>query len=129
MIIRKIACSIREGARELARPTAQTPQYRQSRSERKKVEMLFAHLKRIMKLDQLRGSGSSASGGANHRNDLLPLKSLNALARRELSSVRRGWVKRVVIVPKLMAAEIFSELGIVRPSPHAPGVMVSTMDA
>lgn len=32
----------------------QTPEYRQSRRDRKKVEMLFAHLKRILKLDRLR---------------------------------------------------------------------------
>ncbi|WP_145759834.1 IS1182 family transposase [Variovorax atrisoli] len=58
---RKIARSIHEGAREVARSIAQTPQYRQSRRERKKVEMLFAHLKRIMKLDRLRLRGLSGA--------------------------------------------------------------------
>ena len=47
--------------REIARSIAQTPEYRNSRRERKKVEMLFAHLKRIMKLDRLRLRGISGA--------------------------------------------------------------------
>jgi hypothetical protein len=35
--------------------------YRQSRRDRKKVEMLFAHLKRIMKMDRLRLRGISGA--------------------------------------------------------------------
>ena len=58
---RKIARSVHEGARDVARSIAQTPQYGQSRRERKKVEMLFAHLKRIMKLDRLRLRGLSGA--------------------------------------------------------------------
>ncbi len=54
---RKIARSIHDGAREVARSLAQTPAYSQSRRQRKEVEMLFAHLKRIMKLDRLRFRG------------------------------------------------------------------------
>src|SRR5260370_22664202 len=38
----------------MARDIAQTEAYRTSRCQRKKVEMLFAHLKRILKLDRLR---------------------------------------------------------------------------
>lgn len=38
----------------MARRIAKTPDYLVSRCERKKVDMLFAHLKRIMKLDRLR---------------------------------------------------------------------------
>jgi hypothetical protein len=55
--IRKIARSIHEDARDVARRIATTPEYKQSRRERKKVEMLFAHLKRILKLDRLRLRG------------------------------------------------------------------------
>lgn len=55
--IRKIARSIFEQARDWARKIATTPQYSQSRRERKKVEMLFAHLKRILRLDRLRLRG------------------------------------------------------------------------
>jgi hypothetical protein len=49
--------SVHERSRDIARAIAGTPQYRQSRRDRKKVEMLFAHLKRILKLDRLRLRG------------------------------------------------------------------------
>ena len=51
---RKIARSIHEAARDVARRIAATLKYVRSRHERKKVEMLFAYLKRISKLDRLR---------------------------------------------------------------------------
>jgi transposase len=54
---RKIPRSIHEGARDIARAIATTDAYVISRRERKKVEMLFAHLKRILKLDRLRLRG------------------------------------------------------------------------
>jgi hypothetical protein len=49
--------SIHEGARDMARDIAKTDAWLTSRRERKKVEMLFAHLKRILKLDRLRLRG------------------------------------------------------------------------
>jgi transposase len=58
---RKVARSIHEAARDEARRIATTPAYKQSRRERKKVEMLFAHLKRILKLDRLRLRGPSGA--------------------------------------------------------------------
>jgi transposase len=54
---RKIPRSLYEGARDLARSLAETSAFEQSRRERKKVEMLFAHLKRILRLDRLRLRG------------------------------------------------------------------------
>jgi transposase len=54
---RKIPRSIHEGARDMARDIAKTDAYRTSRRQRKKVEMLFAHLKRILRLDRLRLRG------------------------------------------------------------------------
>ncbi len=51
--------SIHEPARDVARAIAKTDAYRQSRNDRKKVEMLFAHLKRILKFDKLRLRGPS----------------------------------------------------------------------
>jgi transposase len=60
--LRKIVRSVHESARNVARAIAKTDAYKQSRKDRKKVEMLFAHLKRIMKLDRLRLRGLS---GAN----------------------------------------------------------------
>ena len=49
--------SIHEVAREKARDIAKTDAYLTSRRERKKVEMLFAHLKRILRLGRLRLRG------------------------------------------------------------------------
>lgn len=54
---RKIARSIYESSRDIARRIATTQQYQRSRRDRKKVEMLFAHLKRILKVDRLRLRG------------------------------------------------------------------------
>lgn len=54
---RKVPRSIYEGARDMARDISETDAYVTSRRERKKVEMLFAHLKRILKLDRLRLRG------------------------------------------------------------------------
>ena len=61
MPARKILRSIHEGARDLARDLALTDAYLTSRRERKKVEMLFAHLKRILKLDRLRLRGPNGA--------------------------------------------------------------------
>jgi transposase len=58
---RKIARSIHESARDVAREIAKTDAYQQSRKDRKKVEMLFAHLKRIPKLRRLRLRGLSGA--------------------------------------------------------------------
>jgi transposase len=54
---RKIPRSIYEGARDTARALANTEAFEQSRRDRKRVEMLFAHLKRILKLGRLRLRG------------------------------------------------------------------------
>jgi len=54
---RKIPRSIYEEARDVARALAKTEAFEQSRRDRKRVEMLFAHLKRILKLGCLRLRG------------------------------------------------------------------------
>ena len=59
--VRKVLRSIHEGARDMARDLALTDAYLTSRRERKKVEMLFAHLKRILKLDRLRLRGPNGA--------------------------------------------------------------------
>jgi transposase len=61
MPARKIMRSIHEDARDLARDIATTDAYLVSRRQRKKVEMLFAHLKRILKLDRLRLRGPNGA--------------------------------------------------------------------
>jgi transposase len=58
---RKLLRSIHEDARDVARKIALTDAYLISRRERKKVEMLFAHLKRILRLDRLRLKGPNGA--------------------------------------------------------------------
>ncbi len=54
---RKVPRSIHEGALDLAREVAGAEAYAGSRCERKKVEILFVHLKRILGLERLRLRG------------------------------------------------------------------------
>jgi hypothetical protein len=54
---RKIPRDIHEHARDVARSFAGTEDFEKSRRERKKIEMRFAHLKRILKLGRLRLRG------------------------------------------------------------------------
>jgi transposase len=61
MPARKVGRSIHEAARDKARAIAKTEAYAVSRRQRKRVEMLFAHLKRILKLDRLRLRGPSGA--------------------------------------------------------------------
>ena len=58
---RYVPRSIYEGARDMARQIASSWQGRTARRLRKKVEMLFAHLKRILKLDRLRLRGPNGA--------------------------------------------------------------------
>jgi hypothetical protein len=58
---RKITRHIHEAARDVARAIAKTPAYEQTRRDRKKVEMLFAHLKRILRMGRLRLRGPSGA--------------------------------------------------------------------
>jgi transposase len=58
---RYVPRSIYEGARDMARQIARSSEGRIARRLRKKVEMLFAHLKRILKLDRLRLRGPSGA--------------------------------------------------------------------
>jgi hypothetical protein len=59
--IRKITRSVYEPARDVARAIGKTPAYRRTRRQRKQVEMLFAHMKRILKVDRLRLRGMSGA--------------------------------------------------------------------
>ena len=54
---RKIPRDIHEHARDVARSLADTEAFEESRRDRKKIEMRFAHLKRILKLGRLRLRG------------------------------------------------------------------------
>jgi transposase len=61
MPARRVKRDVHEAARDVARTLAKTPAFAQSRRDRKKVEMLFAHLKRILRLDRLRLRGPSGA--------------------------------------------------------------------
>ena len=61
MPARRIKRDVNEAARDVARALAKTEAFAQSRRDRKKVEMLFAHLKRILRLDRLRLRGPSGA--------------------------------------------------------------------
>ena len=65
-VTRKIARSRHEGARQKARDIAKTDAYVDASRRRKKVEMLFAHLKRIIGLDRLRLRGPSGAKDEFH---------------------------------------------------------------
>jgi transposase len=57
MPARRIPRSMYEDARNVARALAKTEAFEQSRRDRKRAEMLFAHLKRILQLGRLRLRG------------------------------------------------------------------------
>lgn len=57
MPARRIVRDVNEEARDVARALAKTEAFEQSRRSRKRVEMLFAHLKRILRLGRLRLRG------------------------------------------------------------------------
>jgi len=59
--VRKIPRSIYETSRDVARSLADTAAFKKSRHDRKRVEMLFAHLKRILKLGRLRLRGPTGA--------------------------------------------------------------------
>jgi transposase len=60
-IVRKVTRDIDEDVREGVRALASTEDFERSRRERKKIEMRFAHMKRIFKLDRLRLRGLSGA--------------------------------------------------------------------
>jgi hypothetical protein len=55
--VRRIPRSMYERARDIARSYVGTEAFEQSRRERKRIEMRFAHLKRILRLGRLRLRG------------------------------------------------------------------------
>jgi transposase len=60
-VVRKVTRDLDEEVRESVRALANTDAFQQSRRERKKIEMRFAHMKRILKLDRLRLRGLSGA--------------------------------------------------------------------
>ena len=58
---RRVPRSVHEAARDEARRISHSPEYEQSQKDRKKVEVLFGHMKRILKMDRLRLRGLSGA--------------------------------------------------------------------
>jgi len=58
---RRVPRDINENARDYVRALAKTKAFKRSRDDRKKVEMAFAHMKRIFKLDRFRLRGLSGA--------------------------------------------------------------------
>jgi hypothetical protein len=58
-VARKITRDVNEDVRDRVRALANTEAFQRSRRERKKVEMRFAHMKRILRLDRFRLRGLS----------------------------------------------------------------------
>jgi transposase len=86
---RHIARSLYEKSRVAARKVAETAAYRQSRKDRKKVEVLFAHLKRILKLDRLRLRGRRGA-----RDEFLL-----AATAQNLRRMAKRWMQMTMIEP------------------------------
>jgi len=80
-VTRKISRSRHENARQRARDIARTDAYVASSYARKKVEMLFAHLKRIIGLDRLRLRGPNGA-----RDEFHPAATVQTL--RKLAKLR-----------------------------------------
>jgi len=59
--MRKVTRDLNEDVRDHVRALANTQAFQQSSRERKKVEMRFAHMKRILRLDRLRLRGLSGA--------------------------------------------------------------------
>jgi len=60
-VVRKVTRDVDEDVRDQVRALANTEAFQQSRRERKKIEMRFAHMKRILRLDRLRLRGLSGA--------------------------------------------------------------------
>ena len=91
-VARKIPRDLNEDARDVARAHAATPQYVEARRRRKKVEMLFAHFKRILRLARLR------LRGPNGAND----EFLLAATAQNLRRLAR--LRPINMLPEMLAA-------------------------
>ena len=89
---RKISRSRHESARQKARDIARTDAYVTSSYARKKVEMLFAHLKRIIGLDRLRLRGPNGAKDEFHLAATVQnLRKLAKMRRRSRSDGPNGF--------------------------------------
>jgi transposase len=80
---RKIRRDLNEAARDKARALAATPAFEQSRNERKKVEMRFAHLKTHHRFERMRLRGLNGARDEFHLAAIV--QNLKTLALRSLA--------------------------------------------
>jgi IS5 family transposase len=81
--MRKVTRDLNEDLRDQVRALANTEAFRLSSRERKKVEMRFAHMKRIFRLDRLRLRGLSGA-----KDEVLLTATVQNL--RRLAKLLRG---------------------------------------
>ena len=98
---RKVTRSIYEPARDVARALSKTEAFVQSRRDRKKVEMLFAHLKRILRLDRLRLRGPSGGAVRVHAGGN---RSEPAQARQACGSPAAGYSRGALCVSAVLTS-------------------------
>jgi hypothetical protein len=84
---RKIDRDVHEDARDYARTFVGTPEFEQSRDERKKVEMRFAHLKTHHRFERMRLRG--LTGARNEFQLAAIVQNLKTLALRILGATTR----------------------------------------
>ena len=91
--MRKVTRDVNEDVRDSVRALANTEAFQQSRRERKKVEIRFAHMKRILRLDRLR------LGGLNGARDEVLLTATAQNLRRLVKLVCRAPPSLAVACP------------------------------
>ena len=79
--VRKITRDLNEDVRDRIRALADTEAFQQSRRERKKVEMRFAHMKRILRLDRFRLDRFRLRGLSGVRDEVLLTATAQNLRR------------------------------------------------
>ena len=113
----------------MARDIATTDAYVTSRRERKKVEMLFAHLKRILKLDRLRLRGPNGARDEFHlaaaAQNLRKLAKLIPMpAPRPAERQRPPFLRHRQAPASLPASDFFNNIG-----PKLPAATAIAMSA
>ena len=86
MPARRIVRDVNEEARDVARALAKTEAFEQSCRDRNRVEMLFAHLKRILRLGRLRLRGAPRSPVRVHARSPRPEPAPARQARRQTAA-------------------------------------------
>jgi len=111
---RKIPRSIFERARDVARSLIGTESYERSRRQRKKIEMLFAHLKRVIGLRKLRLRGPTGEGRVpSRRHRPKPSETRKAGYPSNCSTLRTSVASKTGVdcVNEFTSAEFFNDIG------------------